>query len=187
MTQGLTRKYQVLRHDGRDGAGQRHEGCEYFVLDLTHDSAARAVAMDYAALTANTELLNDLIKRSQEQFGVIVEEAQSDGAGIVEPIETDEFHQGPDITGATFMVGTTAFHCIDIIGTHTPLFECNRCTAVVTDPDRHLGRAPCGDDIEGMRELCRAAAAFLQAGHGKILDLTESDGRLNELVRRWAR
>lgn len=50
-------------------------------------------------------------------------------------------------SGATFMVGTVAFRCIDIIGTFTPLYECNRCTAVITDPSRHLERAVCADAL----------------------------------------
>lgn len=49
-----------------------------------------------------------------------------------------------DTTGAMFMVERANFHCIDIIGMRTPLFECNHCTAVVTDPGRHLARAGCG-------------------------------------------
>lgn len=65
MTQGLTRKYQVLRHDGRDGAGQKHEGCEYFVLDLTHDVAARVAGAAYAEAVkeSNPELYRDLSRR----------------------------------------------------------------------------------------------------------------------------
>lgn len=65
MTQGLTRKYQVLRQDGRDGSGQKHEGCEYFVLDLTHDPKARAAATLYAdsVHATNPELFVDLKRR----------------------------------------------------------------------------------------------------------------------------
>ena len=47
--------------------------------------------------------------------------------------------------GSPFLVDQTTFRCIDIIGTQTPLFECNVCTSVVTDPKRHLRENACGD------------------------------------------
>jgi len=50
---GLDGKYEVKRTDGKDGPGDRHDGCEYFVLDLTHDSAARLAATVYAAVAQN--------------------------------------------------------------------------------------------------------------------------------------
>lgn len=69
---GLRRKYQVLRHDGRDGAGQKHEGCEYFVLDLTHDPAARVAAMAYARSVGaeQPQLLMDLVSQVDRLGGV---------------------------------------------------------------------------------------------------------------------
>lgn len=42
---GLYRKYGVQRVDGR---ADKHEGCEYFVLDLTHDMFAPAALTAYA-------------------------------------------------------------------------------------------------------------------------------------------
>jgi hypothetical protein len=36
-TKGLIDKFIVKRRDGRDAPGEKHDGCEYFVLDLTHD------------------------------------------------------------------------------------------------------------------------------------------------------
>ena len=38
--QGLYQKYKVFRTDNRDGPGDKHEDCQLFVLDLTHDPAA---------------------------------------------------------------------------------------------------------------------------------------------------
>jgi len=50
-TKGLLRnqaghpgKFIVKRTDGRGGPGDKHDGCEYFVLDLTHDPHARVAA-----------------------------------------------------------------------------------------------------------------------------------------------
>jgi len=46
--QGLFRKFDVRRTDGSDGPGGKHEGCEYFVLDVRHDAHARAALAAYA-------------------------------------------------------------------------------------------------------------------------------------------
>lgn len=47
--EGLYAKFIVQRTDGRDAAGSKHSGCDYFVLDLTHDVHARSAALAYAA------------------------------------------------------------------------------------------------------------------------------------------
>lgn len=43
-------KYRVYRTDGTDGNGGKHGNCLLFVLDLTHDSAAREAMRRYAQL-----------------------------------------------------------------------------------------------------------------------------------------
>lgn len=45
---GLYGKYRVERVDGSSGPGGKHEGCDYFVLDLTHDHHAKAALKAYA-------------------------------------------------------------------------------------------------------------------------------------------
>ncbi|MHC4864610.1 MAG: hypothetical protein ACYTEX_11025 [Planctomycetota bacterium] len=45
---GLYQKYVVRRTDGRDAPGETHDGCEYFVLDLTHDPHALPALRAYA-------------------------------------------------------------------------------------------------------------------------------------------
>lgn len=47
-TRGLYKKFEVHRTDGTDAVGCKHYGCEYFVLDLTHDPHARAALAAYA-------------------------------------------------------------------------------------------------------------------------------------------
>lgn len=47
--QGLYQKFNVSRTDGSSGHGGKHEGCDYFVLDLSHDPHA------YKALKAYIE------------------------------------------------------------------------------------------------------------------------------------
>lgn len=44
---GLHSKYTVTRSDGRSAPGQKHERCQYFVLDLNHDPFAIAALQAY--------------------------------------------------------------------------------------------------------------------------------------------
>jgi len=45
---GLHRKFIVTRTDGKSAPGQKHDGCDYFVLDLTHDPHAAPALRAYA-------------------------------------------------------------------------------------------------------------------------------------------
>jgi hypothetical protein len=45
---GVYEKYIVKRTDGKDGPGERHAECSYFVLDLTHDPFAIPAIKAYA-------------------------------------------------------------------------------------------------------------------------------------------
>lgn len=68
---GLGRKYHVVRLDGRDKPDEHHHGCSLFVLDLTHDPAARAALIAYcaAARVARPALVQDLIDQYLQQEG----------------------------------------------------------------------------------------------------------------------
>jgi len=46
---GLYRKYKIERTDGGHEPGKRHDGCAYFVLDLTHDQFAAPALLAYAS------------------------------------------------------------------------------------------------------------------------------------------
>lgn len=63
--QGLYDKFIVMRTDGSSGSGGKHEGCEYFVLDVTHDPFAKSALTAYvAACEANyPKLAADLSQR----------------------------------------------------------------------------------------------------------------------------
>lgn len=63
---GLYEKYLVMRHDGSSRDGGKHHGCDYFVLDWTHDRFAIPAALAYAdACEAEfPELARDLRARS---------------------------------------------------------------------------------------------------------------------------
>lgn len=63
---GLYNKFNVTRTDGRSEEGEKHHGCEYFVLDLNHDRFARAALLAYARKCEDDypELADDLVKRA---------------------------------------------------------------------------------------------------------------------------
>lgn len=46
--QGMYLKYHVQRVDGADQPGEKYEGAQYLVLDLTNDPFARLAALAYA-------------------------------------------------------------------------------------------------------------------------------------------
>ena len=50
---GLYKKFHITREDGADKPGGKHHGCEYFVLDLTHDPHAKAAVLAYAESCKN--------------------------------------------------------------------------------------------------------------------------------------
>lgn len=45
---GLYEKFFVERTDGSSGPNGKHDGCEYFVLDLSHDPHAKPALLAYA-------------------------------------------------------------------------------------------------------------------------------------------
>ncbi len=47
-TRGVYRKFEVRRTDGASEPGLKHDGCNYFVLDLDHDKHALAAIEGYA-------------------------------------------------------------------------------------------------------------------------------------------
>lgn len=52
-TKGLHHKFNVVRTDGTSAPGGKHDGCDYFVLDLTHDKFAAAALAAYADACAS--------------------------------------------------------------------------------------------------------------------------------------
>lgn len=58
---GLYEKFRVARNDGQSAPGEKHDGCECFVLDLTHDPHAVPALKAYAesARQDGYELLAD--------------------------------------------------------------------------------------------------------------------------------
>jgi hypothetical protein len=50
---GLYHKFNVARTDGTSALGEKHYGCDYFVLDLTHDKYALPALEAYMAACAS--------------------------------------------------------------------------------------------------------------------------------------
>lgn len=65
---GIYQKYSVQRVDGSSLPGGKHEGCDYFVLDLTHDAHARAAILAYARSCKLThpKLSEELTKKANQ-------------------------------------------------------------------------------------------------------------------------
>lgn len=61
---GLYGKFYVNRVDGQSGPNEKHEHCNYFVLDMNHDPNAIAAILAYAESCAETHpaLSEDLKK-----------------------------------------------------------------------------------------------------------------------------
>ena len=68
---GLYNKFKVERVDGKSAKGKKHDGCEYFVLDLTHDPHAIPALEAYKescfddGYVALAEDLEDTITRAE--------------------------------------------------------------------------------------------------------------------------
>lgn len=64
-SRGLYNKFNVERTDGKSEPGEKHYGCEYFVLDLTHDKFALPALRAYAEACGNEypQLASDLLRK----------------------------------------------------------------------------------------------------------------------------
>lgn len=60
---GLYGEYSVTRLDGSSESGGKHEKCNYFVLDITHDPHAIPALLEYAVSCRDShpQLSQDLI------------------------------------------------------------------------------------------------------------------------------
>lgn len=52
---GIYNKFHVERTDGKSAPGEKHDGCEYFVLDMDHDEHARAAIAAYVQSLEDAE------------------------------------------------------------------------------------------------------------------------------------
>jgi hypothetical protein len=86
---GIYHKYYLSRTDGKDGPGQKHEFCEYYVLDLDHDvyalaalsAYANACAVEYPKLSA--ELMAKVNKAPVTSFPIKIFQKDPVAAGYL--------------------------------------------------------------------------------------------------------
>ncbi len=74
---GVYRKFEVTRTDGSSQPGGKHEDCQYFVLDLSHDKYSRVALRAYATAC-------------REEFPLL-------SADIIESLEWDPSYLVPPI------------------------------------------------------------------------------------------
>lgn len=65
---GLYGKFYVERTDGKSAPGEKHHGCEYFLLDMHHDKYAVPALRAYAehCKAEYPQLADDLFAKADE-------------------------------------------------------------------------------------------------------------------------
>jgi hypothetical protein len=73
---GLYEKFRVERTDGKSAEGEKHHGCDYFVLDLSHDPYAYAAIVTYARKCSDKypALADDLLARASKMIPWMAEQ-----------------------------------------------------------------------------------------------------------------
>lgn len=76
--QGLYQKFHVERMDGSSIPGGKHDGCDYFVLDLVHDPYALEALAYYASACKETHplLAKDLMDRARAAYTKLDDEGK---------------------------------------------------------------------------------------------------------------
>lgn len=82
QSRGIYHKFKVERVDGTDKPGGKHENCDYFVLDITHDPFAIPALLAYAAACELTYPL--LAKQLRER---VQDEASKDWAALHDNVQ----------------------------------------------------------------------------------------------------
>lgn len=105
--QGLYGKFDIRRVDGSDGPGGKHEGCEYFALDLTHDKHAVAALAAYADACEATHPL--LAADLRQRYALAHERATHAAAPTIDPLQNPKrpgyfMNYGPDETPAEMVL-----------------------------------------------------------------------------------
>lgn len=128
-TKGIHGKFYVERTDGRDGPGEKHENCDYYVLDLQHDKYAQDALIAYAKACRYEypQLAQDIEDALPVplKVGLAVQVCNAEGTVVRTGKVIDPGGPDFDLTAATNIVfedGTRMyFHPYTLQGeTHTP-------------------------------------------------------------------
>jgi len=92
-SKGLYDKFTVARTDGQSEQGKKHDGCNYFVLDLNHDPFAYEAVRVYAQQCRREYplLANDLISKLME---LRIRELTVKGLSHLSPIDNVRCNKG---------------------------------------------------------------------------------------------
>lgn len=101
--QGVYRKFDVRRTDGSSEPGGKHHGCEYFVLDVTHDPHARAALAAYAAAVEATH--PTLAADMRDRYGLAAHHRPAPAALLVRDIANDLGVSALDVCNALRLMG----------------------------------------------------------------------------------
>ena len=112
---GLFGKFIVNRVDGRDAPGEKHAGCEYFVLDLSHDSHAlpaiaayaQSCEQEYPALAADLKSKIIGTEQAKSEFILVPETTLPDGT-IVASFRVARYPMSKGASGAPLSVADRA-------------------------------------------------------------------------------
>ena len=105
--QGLFDKFKVLRRDGSSEPGEKHDGREYFVLDIDHDPHAKAALAAYADDVEATHpyLAKDMRARyalsAQPVAGAVARDRETDRARFPDPAFNQWLDEGISDAGHT--------------------------------------------------------------------------------------
>jgi hypothetical protein len=167
-SRGIYQKFIVKRTDGRDLPGEKHEKCQYFVLDITHDKHAPAALQayadscvkDYPQLSADLTMLCNLhhnpepcgwqIRQLGLQVWAYFRGFEADGKLAM--IVTSHYTDGVDVAGAIQYVAT------DMINSR---YQPGADGKII---DRHAASKHCS--VCGLPQLESAGGLVCSNGHG---------------------
>lgn len=89
-SRGLYEKFKVERTDGKSATGEKHDGCQYFVLDMTCDPHAIPALLAYA-------------QSCQADYPLLAKDVQDKAIAHCEHEWAESLH-GPDVVGEHCMV-----------------------------------------------------------------------------------
>jgi hypothetical protein len=145
---GLIGKFWVHRVDGKDRPGAKHHGCDYFVLDLTHDPHALPAIRAYAesCRVDYPVLAEDLDKKAGQNSGKSGLFDRSLAKNLQTIADANGYEVGSDVseTAARLIQQMEKLTQQDRLGVFMMLddFYCRRCGV-----DQPPGDCQCGGGV----------------------------------------
>lgn len=130
-TKGLYRKFEVRRVDGNSEPGRKHHGCEYFVLDVTHDKHAEAAILAY-------------VESCKSEYPLLAADLQARFSDPAKPIQPERWDATIDVADKDYTF------LLSIIHWAITFFD-----AVPNDTLMHYTPLPKGIDMDYLRDLVK--------------------------------